>query len=169
MKLGNLDRSPDLRLQLDGEAEGLNVEIIEGYLSQEEIRSLIQNSDAYLSLHRSEGLGLSLLEAMQLGVPVVATGYGGNTDFMADDSSRLVDFQIVDAGSDAGPYVGHRWAEPDLDHAALHLRELQADPALRAVMGELGKLMVAENYSADVFAARLAQAFEEAGVVLPTK
>ncbi len=169
MKLGNLDRGPDLRLQLEGEAEGLNVEIIEGYVSQEEVRSLIQNSDVYLSLHRSEGLGLTLLEAMQLGVPVIATGYGGNTDFMKDDSGRLVDFEITDAGPDAGPYVGHRWAEPDLDHAALHLRELQADSALRADIGERGKLIVAENYSPDAFAARLAQAFGEAGAVLPIR
>jgi glycosyltransferase involved in cell wall biosynthesis len=166
MKLGNLDRNPGIRAQLGAAAEGMPVEIVEGYVSRERVRALIEDSDVYLSLHRSEGLGLTLLEAMEMGVPVVATGYGGNTDFMTSDSGRLVNFRIVEAGQDAGPYIGHRWAEPDIDHAALHLRELQADPELRMEIGARGRSIVAADYSVDVFAARVTQAINDAGVVL---
>jgi hypothetical protein len=85
---------------------------------------------------------------------------------MTSDSGRLVNFRIVEAGQDAGPYIGHRWAEPDIDHAALHLRELQADSELRTEIGARGRSIVAADYSVDVFAARVTQAIDDAGVVL---
>ena len=51
--------------------------------------------DCYVSLHRSEGLGLTMAEAMALGKPVIATGYSGNLHFMTPENSYLVDFARV--------------------------------------------------------------------------
>jgi glycosyltransferase involved in cell wall biosynthesis len=164
MKLGSLNRFPRLRSRLEIAARGMPLDIHEGYLGHSQLRSLIAESDVYLSLHRSEGLGLTMLEAMELGVPVVATGYGGNTEFMSDESGRLVDYVLVTAGDDAGPYVGHRWAEPDIAHAAAQVRELRADPQLRSSIGQRGRDIVRSRYSADAFCARIAAALEQAGL-----
>jgi glycosyltransferase involved in cell wall biosynthesis len=89
--------------------------------------------DGLLSLHRSEGLGVHLAEAMWLGTPVVATGYSGNVDFMDDENSLLVGFSLTEVRDGGGIYpTGARWAEPDLDHAAECLRRLVTDAELSA-------------------------------------
>ena len=80
--------------------------------------------DAYVSLHRSEGLGLRMAEFMLLGKPVIATNYSGNVDFMNTSNSLLVDYDLVPVGT-LPPYDSeHRWAEPSLEHAALLMRRL---------------------------------------------
>ena len=82
-----------------------------------------------MSLHRSEGFGLSLAESMALGTPVIATGYSGNTDFMTDRNSYLVDWTPtrVGLGCEIYPAQGN-WAEPDLDHAAELMRRVWERP-----------------------------------------
>jgi glycosyltransferase involved in cell wall biosynthesis len=94
---------------------------------------LIAACDCYVSLHRSEGFGLTLCEAMALGKPVIATRYSGNLDFMNDDNSFLVDYELttVGAGTEIYPAWG-RWAEPDVDHAAKLMRRVcdHADEAV---------------------------------------
>ena len=97
------------------------------------------SADIVVSLHRSEGFGLFLAEAMWLGKPVVGTGWSGVMDFMDEESCGLVRFKLVDAGADAGPYQGGRWAEADVDHAAALLRRLVEDEAHRAEMGRRAK------------------------------
>jgi glycosyltransferase involved in cell wall biosynthesis len=82
-----------------------------------------------LSLHRSEGLGLHLADAMALGTLVVASRYGGNLDFMDDDSAALVDVELIEVREGEGAYVAPaRWADPDLDEAAAFLRRAFEDP-----------------------------------------
>ena len=81
--------------------------------------------DGYLSLHRCEGFGLTLAEAMVLGKPVVATGYSGNMDFMTAANSYPVRYRLLELDRDHGPYRrGTHWADPDLDHAAELLRQV---------------------------------------------
>ena len=102
--------------------------------------ALIGSFDALVSLHRSEGLGLHLAEAMALGVPVIATRYGGNLDFMDDESSILIDAEIVPVGTNGGwayPETA-RWAEPDHDQAVEAMRRLANDPAGAVELGERG-------------------------------
>jgi glycosyltransferase involved in cell wall biosynthesis/lipopolysaccharide biosynthesis glycosyltransferase len=90
--------------------------------------SLMDGADAYISLHRSEGLGLSMLEAMYLGKPVIATSYGGNLEFMNEDNSLLVEHDIVELDRDFGPYKkGWLWAEPDILNASKHMIRLIFD------------------------------------------
>lgn len=96
--------------------------------SRDDTLALIRMSDCYLSLHRSEGFGYTIAEAMGLGVPVVVTGYSGNMDFCSEDTARLVNYELVPVG--AGEYfydsVG-RWADPCTADAARHLREVRAE------------------------------------------
>jgi len=105
---------------LNKKAEGIeNIKIMDAYLNKVELHSLINLCDCYISLHRSEGLGLPIAEAMLLGKPVIATGYSGNMDFMNINNSFPVKYSLVEIKNDRGPYKkGNLWAEPDILHAA---------------------------------------------------
>jgi glycosyltransferase involved in cell wall biosynthesis len=118
------------------------VVIVDGALARADVLSLVASCDAYVSLHRAEGLGLGPLEAMALGKPVVATAWSGNLDFMTADDSLLVPArEVAVSGTSIRAYradrmgPGQTWAEPDLDAAAGFLRALAGDPALRARLG----------------------------------
>jgi glycosyltransferase involved in cell wall biosynthesis len=96
-----------------------DVIFIDDYLSDIETLALIELADCLVSLHRSEGFGLNMADAMALGTPVVATNYGGNLDFMSDRSAALVDYELHEVGEGNWPYNPKSlWAEPSLSHAA---------------------------------------------------
>lgn len=115
----NSEADPESLDRLKRAAAGINVRIIDGHLDKAEIRSLFASSDCYVSLHRSEGLGLGLAQSMSLGKPVIATAYSGNMDFMTINNSFLVKYDLVELDQDYGPYrKGSVWAEPDIAHAA---------------------------------------------------
>ena len=101
-----------------------DVLLIEGYLSDERLTSMIGHADCYVSLHRCEGFGLTPAEAMAWGRPVVATAYSGNLDFMTPANSYLVPFDLVDVPASAAHVypLGSRWAEPRRADAARALR-----------------------------------------------
>ena len=69
----------------------LRIKIINNTFTSDEIIGLMNVCDAFVSLHRSEGIGLSIAQSMLLGKPVIATNYSGNTDFTRPDNSCLVD------------------------------------------------------------------------------
>ena len=99
------------------------VTLIDKYLTKIETTTLTSLADCYVSLHRSEGLGLTMSEAMALGIPVIATGYSGNLDFMNSDNSLLVPSVRVAVGEGAEGYSPHAmWVEPDISVAASHMR-----------------------------------------------
>ena len=115
-------------------ADRSDVIIIDKYWLAQEKNDLLGLCDCYVSLHRSEGLGLTMAEAMGLEKPVIATGYSGNLHFMTVDNSYLVDYvtQAVPVG--CSPYPeGVPWADPDLDHAAECMRRVfdRPDEAVR--------------------------------------
>lgn len=117
------------------------IQVIEESRTYEEVLRLYASCDAYVSLHRAEGLGLSLMESMALGKPVVATAWSGNTSFMDHSNSCLVSYRLVPADGSIGHYRrgklgrGARWAEPDVEEAAAWMRELARSPELRARIG----------------------------------
>jgi glycosyltransferase involved in cell wall biosynthesis len=82
----------------DGRGLAANVTIIDEVYSPDDVLSLMDACDAYVSLHRSEGLGLTMAEAMLMGKPVIATNFSGNVDFMDDSNSLLVDYELVKLG-----------------------------------------------------------------------
>ncbi|MCL5048228.1 MAG: glycosyltransferase [Firmicutes bacterium] len=117
-----------------------DVIIFDSYLSFEENASLINACDCYVSLHRSEGFGLTMAEAMTLGKPVIATGYSGNLDFMTQENSFLVpfDYRNIQPGCDPYP-TSMRWADPNLEIAAAYMRDVVEKPDLAKSKGELAK------------------------------
>jgi glycosyltransferase involved in cell wall biosynthesis len=89
---------------------------LENTLTRAQTFDLMASLDVYVSLHRSEGFGLTCAEAMALGKPVIATGYSGNLDFMSNQNSALVPARIIETDRAYGPYpAGSRWGEPNLE------------------------------------------------------
>jgi hypothetical protein len=105
------------------------VTVLDRHLPSARKNALIRELDCYVSLHRSEGFGLTIAEAMLLGTPVIATDYGGTRDLLTVFNSLLVDHRLAPIGPGNEPYPAHgEWAEPDLDHAAALMRVACADP-----------------------------------------
>jgi glycosyltransferase involved in cell wall biosynthesis len=102
-----------------------DIRLVERYLDSATKDALTAACDCYVSLHRSEGFGLTMAEAMYLGKPVIATAYSGNLDFMTPHNSYLVDFELIPVGPDAAPYPPTaEWARPSVDHAARLMRHV---------------------------------------------
>ena len=98
-------------------------------VSSEERDSYIAACDCYVSLHRSEGYGLTMAEAMACGKPTIATGYSGNLEFMSDENAYLVPHRLVRVPDDWWAYRhGAEWAEPDIEAAAAAMRHVWEHP-----------------------------------------
>ncbi len=122
-------REMDLEMVRYAAAGRPDVIVMDRQLRRTELGSLMASADCYVSLHRSEGFGLTMAESMALGKPVIATGYSGNLDFMTDENSFLVPFSWTRVPPGADPYpAGSRWAEPDLDAAAAIMRTVVESP-----------------------------------------
>ncbi|HMG04553.1 MAG TPA: glycosyltransferase, partial [Chthoniobacterales bacterium] len=110
-------------------ADHPDIMIRDGYLSALEKNTLTARCDAYISLHRSEGFGLTLSEAMSLGRPALATGYSGNLEFMTAENSFLCSYATREIGPGAEPYPAtSHWAEPDIHEAADLMRRVYFHP-----------------------------------------
>src|SRR6476620_5665015 len=120
IKFSNAEHHSEQRNQLDVLLEdNPSIRFIDGHLTRSEVNALIYNCDCYVSLHRAEGFGLTMAEAMFYGKPVIATAYSSNTDFMNVGNSFPVKYEVVRTTEDHFPYPkGSIWAEPDIAHAA---------------------------------------------------
>lgn len=121
--------------------------MVEDTLSRDENSSLYMRCDAYISLHRAEGFGLTMAEAMGYGKPTIGTGYSGNLDFMNSDNSCLVKFTKVEM--DPTLYHGQQreWAEPDTEDAACYMRRIFEDVRFRETIARAGKRTIYEEFS----------------------
>ncbi|MGH8247918.1 MAG: glycosyltransferase family 4 protein, partial [Gammaproteobacteria bacterium] len=118
-------------------ARGSRIVITDTVLARDHVGALYKLCDCYVSLHRSEGFGLTPAEAMALGKPVIATGYGGNMDFMTEDNSYLVRYRLIELDRNYTPYQkGWVWADPDLDHAAELMRAVYEDRRRAKAVGK---------------------------------
>jgi glycosyltransferase involved in cell wall biosynthesis len=139
---------PDFAARLRREMEEIGGVLITRSLSRAEMTALMGGCDVYLSLHRSEGFGLTLAEAMMLGRPCIATGYSGNLDFMNVGNSHLVAWRRVTLDRTHGPYeAGTSWAEPDLDHAASLLVRVRENPEEAMAKATLAREQLQRDYS----------------------
>jgi glycosyltransferase involved in cell wall biosynthesis len=127
-------RYPGELAQLRAHASGMpNVEIVDEIWSEDRLNAAYHRADAYLSLHRSEGYGLTIAEAMMMECPAVVTGWSGNLDFCTEETAFLVRHSLTDFRDDDPSYEGvtdARWAEPSVEDAARLLRLLRDEPAL---------------------------------------
>ena len=106
-------------------AEDSRIVLIAESLPRDELLSLYGCCDVFLSLHRSEGFGRGMAEALQLGVDVIATDFGGNTDFCTGPLAHRVRWREVPIPRGSYAHAdGHNWAEPDVDDAAQLCRQV---------------------------------------------
>jgi len=135
-----------------------DIVIIDGYFDHGMSGALMAACDSYVSLHRAEGLGLTMSEAMALGKPVIATAYSGNVDFMTDSTAILIPAEPILIGSKAAPYdPTSSWVQPDLDAAAVAMRRLVDDPALAVTLGSAAAAHLRARFSPEVCGARMQQ------------
>ena len=117
-----------------------NIYLVDQVLSRHQVDSLLAACDCFVSLHRSEGFGLVLAEAMGLGRPVIGTGWSGNMEFMNQQNSVCVKYELKKLGKRYGPYDAKQyWAEPDLLDAAEWMVRLREEPQLAAQLAEQGR------------------------------
>jgi hypothetical protein len=135
LKVSHPEHAPADFARLAQMARAPNIRIDTRTLAPGDRHALTACADIVLSLHRGEGFGLVLAEAMALGKPVIATGWSGNTDFMDTTNAALVDYRLVPARDDRLVYRG-LWAEPDIAEAARLLRRFADDAVLRRDIGE---------------------------------
>ena len=151
---GEYDRAAVRRLH--EEAEGLNVVMLDGYMDRSELIALLDTADCYFSPHRSEGFGLTILEAMALGKAVIATNYSGNVDFMTPENSYPLDYRLVPLTRDYGPYMrGASWADPDLDHAASLMRHVVEHAEEAAGRGARARADIERDWNPQVTGSRV--------------
>ena len=123
-------------------------------VNREIMSDLYLSCDAYISLHRAEGFGLTILEAMMAEKPVVVTGYSGNMGFTNDTNSCLVSYRLVPVTS-SKVYSGGNWAEPDRLHGAFHLYRLYKNHNLRSSIGRKAKEYVDKLFRIEDIGKRL--------------
>jgi glycosyltransferase involved in cell wall biosynthesis len=125
-----------------------DIHMIDDVLTAARNAALLARSSCVVSMHRSEGLGLNLADAITLGVPVIATNYGGNVDFMTPNDTFLLPYRLVDVGPENHPYPSDaQWAEPDVDTAARTMRTIVDDPTHARARAEHARQRIAEQFS----------------------
>jgi len=144
-------RDPLWQRLLDETAPDPRVTIITETLDRGAVLDLCRACDCFVSLHRAEGFGRSLAEAMMLGKPVIATGYSGNMDFTVPGTAALVDHRLRPVGEGEYPFGdGQSWAEPDIGHAAWWMERLFRERPLRERLAAQGQALVAGTYAPDL-------------------
>jgi glycosyltransferase involved in cell wall biosynthesis len=141
IKTLNAELWPTEREHLLYEAQKVNnVTVIDEYLTRLEVRQLLNGALAYISLHRSEGYGLTCAEAMTEGTPVIATNYSGNLDFMTPENSLLVDYSLVKVDDPNGAYtLDTKWADPSVETASKFMQAINKDRDFAQRVGKKGK------------------------------
>ena len=110
--------------------------------------ALMKCCDCYVSLHRSEGFGLTMAEAMLLGKPVITTGYSGNMDFTTTATALLVDYELVPVQPGDYPFShGEMWAEPNVQQACDYMRDLVKDSTFAKSLAEKGQELIRTSFS----------------------
>lgn len=143
-----LDHRDDLRDLMRRAESDSRVMVRDQRLGSTQMAVLHASSDAYVSLHRSEGFGLTIAESMARGKPVIATNWSGNVDFMDAENSLPIDYELVPVAE--GQYPGdvrERWAEPDVAHAARAMRRLVRDRQLGDRLGARARSRLESDYN----------------------
>jgi glycosyltransferase involved in cell wall biosynthesis len=153
---GNPARDESLRAVIAAAADIGQVRILTENLPSSAIAGIIGQSDAYISLHRSEGFGLTVAEAILAGTPVISTGWSGTVDFCDPENTWSTDYRlipVIDSHPEFASLRDARWADASADHAAQQLAEIAGDPVharqrAAAARGFLQRYLAANTYGA---------------------
>lgn len=136
--------------------------IIDTVLTDNEIKNLIRCCDCFVSLHRAEGFGRGMAEAMLLGKPVVATGYSGNLDFMNETNSCMVGYRMVEVEEGSYPHGESQvWADPDIDHAVSHMLKLVDNRDYGRALGSIASRHIRTHFSTRAIGLRYQRRIKE--------
>ncbi|ABI77246.1 putative glycosyl transferase [Hyphomonas neptunium ATCC 15444] len=159
VKTRNLYLSEEFRLHISQAVESdERINIIDESMPRSTLLQLVADHDILLSLHRAEGFGLPIAEAMAMGKVVIATGWSGNMDFMDETCSVPVPYELVEVADKYNVYTGHTgavWADPDVGAAAAALTQIADDPALRLRLGETARSKMKSLSSGEHYLAAL--------------
>ena len=138
-----------------------NITLLTAALTADEMGQLYAKADCILSLHRAEGFGLVIAEAMLRGLPAVSTDWSGPTDFLTADRGIPVPYTLVPARDPQGSYDDpeQSWADCDITAAAAALADL-ADPARRLAIGDAARRFAEEFFSPERYAAAVGERLE---------
>jgi glycosyltransferase involved in cell wall biosynthesis len=142
---------------LQAAVDNTNIAIDTTVMNRQQVARLIACSDVLLSLHRSEGFGLGIAEAMLAGLPVVCTDWSGCTDFVDTQCGMPVPFKLTSASDPQGEfdYGDMLWADPDIYEAADALRLLHERPDERLYLGQNGRDRALKRFSPEGYARAL--------------
>lgn len=158
IKVSRGSSDPEGLAALQAAAEGAGVILIDEVLSRGQSYGLINMCDCFVSLHRAEGFGLCLAEAMLMAKPVIATNYSGNLAFMDDGNSLLVDYTMKETLPGNPIYKeGNHWADPCEQHAATHMRYCYENRDAAAVLGRKGQREASVKLSLQAAGSRMLQ------------
>jgi glycosyltransferase involved in cell wall biosynthesis len=158
VKVNNTRRFPEKLARLQELAAGANVTFLDQVFSRREIVALLNHSDCLVSLHRSEGFGLVLAEAMRLAKPTIATAYSGNMDFTKPGNSLLVGYSLKPVGKGCEPYgESSLWADPDIGDAVRHMRAVFESEDLRHTIGAAAQAYVMKHLSPETVGKQIEQ------------
>lgn len=161
-------RPRDLRVLTEAATGLADVVVVDRHLDLGALHGLMAACTAYVSLHRAEGFGLTIAEAMALGKPAIATAYSGNLDFMRDDNSCLVPYVLVEIPPGRDPYpIGSRWAEPDVNAAAEAMRRVWEHPEDARARAKLAQRELLTEHTPKARGAVVARRLEEVARLEP--
>ena len=142
-----------------GETPG--IVLLSGTLPRADVYALEAACDCFVSLHRSEGFGLAVAESMYLGKPVISTDWSATREFVTAENGCPVRSEVVTLQQSYGPYAkGSTWAEPDVEHAAEHMRRLFSDRALAGRLGERARNTIETRFNPAAIGARYRRRLE---------
>jgi glycosyltransferase involved in cell wall biosynthesis len=159
LKVSNADRDPELSQYLDALVErNHRCIVLCQMMGTNDLAGLVRASDCYVSPHRSEGFGLTVAEAMVVGVPAIATDYGGTVDFVTKEVGFPLRYRLVEVDRDYGPYAkGAIWSDPSREHLQELMRSVAADPSEAARRGHRARVHMLANYSAAAVGRRIGE------------
>ena len=156
---GRLNRGEQIDAMFQRISDDPRIHVIDRVLDRDELTGLQQATDAFISLHRSEGFGLNIAECMAAGKLAIATAYGGNTDFCDETNGLPVGFSMIRVQEGEYPHPqGQWWAEPSHEDAVAAIRAaFSGDPAI-ASRAAKGREDLRANNSDEAIGRRVAQA-----------
>lgn len=149
---GAADHYPDIKSVIaDAMTRDARIVSFDRNMARDEVLGLIRASDAYVSLHRAEGFGLGMAEAMTFGRIVIGTDYSGSTDFLTEKTGYPVPYKLRPLEANEYPWSqGQYWAEPNQDTAVEIMRQAVANPSEGKQRGERARDYVLHRYNAAV-------------------